>query len=216
MDDRFGFVILNYRTMDETMDCVKSIDEHIREAHEIVIVDNASPDGSGEKLRQVYDGRGDIKVLINADNLGYACGNNAGIKQARLDGCRYVVVLNSDTKVMQDEFCDIVRQEYRANGYAVIGPQIYKHGIPCCDNPGRDRAMSRLKLHIFIFMNRVFLALSYVALDAVLTARRCRMWRRWHYMAAVLYLHRYISSILAGLTIELICIWKRMFCIITC
>ena len=51
MDDRFGFVILNYRTMDETMDCVKSIDEHIREAHEIVIVDNASPDGSGEKLR---------------------------------------------------------------------------------------------------------------------------------------------------------------------
>ena len=69
MDDRFGFVILNYRTMDETMDCVKSIDEHIREAHEIVIVDNASPDGSGEKLRQVYDGRGDIKVIINADNL---------------------------------------------------------------------------------------------------------------------------------------------------
>ena len=34
--------------------------------------------------------------------------------------------------------------------------------------PGRDRAMSRFKLHIFIFMNRVFLALSYVALDAVL------------------------------------------------
>ena len=63
MDDRFGFVILNYRTMDETMDCVKSIDEHIREAHEIVIVDNASPDGSGEKLRQVYDGRDDIKVI---------------------------------------------------------------------------------------------------------------------------------------------------------
>ena len=98
MDDRFGFVILNYRTMDETMDCVKSIDEHIREAHEIVIVDNASPDGSGEKLRQVYDGRGDIKVIINADNLGYACGNNAGIKQARLDGCRYVVVLNQKNK----------------------------------------------------------------------------------------------------------------------
>lgn len=168
MGDKFGFVILNYGTMDETKECVQSIEQHVREDYEIVIVDNASPDGSGEALRHLYYGSDNIKVIINEDNLGYACGNNVGITKARQDGCGYVVVLNSDTKLMQDEFCEIVRQEYETNDYAVIGPEIYKHGKACNDNPGRDKPMSNMKLHAFIFMNRVLLALSYISLDAVL------------------------------------------------
>ena len=42
MGDRFGFVILNYGTMDETIECVRSIGKHVKEEHEIVIIDNAS------------------------------------------------------------------------------------------------------------------------------------------------------------------------------
>ena len=40
MGDRFGFVILNYGTMDETIECVRSIGKHVKEEHEIVIIDH--------------------------------------------------------------------------------------------------------------------------------------------------------------------------------
>ena len=140
MGDRFGFVILNYGTMDETIECVRSIGKHVKEEHEIVIIDNASPDGSGEALRQLYSDISNIKVIVNEGN----------------------------TRLMQDEFCEIVRREYIKKKYAVIGPEIYKQGQASNDNPGRDRAMSNRKLHAFIFMNCVLLALSYVSLDAAL------------------------------------------------
>ena len=166
MGDRYGFVILNYGTMDETIECVRSIGKHVKEEHEIVIIDNASPDGSGDALRQLYSDISNIKVIVNEGNLGYACGNNVGIARARQDGCSYVVVLNSDTRLMQDEFCEIVRREYNKKKYAVIGPEIYKQGQASNDNPGRDRAMSNRKLHVFILMNRILLALSYISLDA--------------------------------------------------
>lgn len=57
--------------------------EHVKEEHEIVIIDNASPDGSGEALRQLYSDISNIKVIVNEGNLGYACGNNVGIARAR-------------------------------------------------------------------------------------------------------------------------------------
>ena len=170
MSVKYGFVILNYMTREETKGCIESIDSHIGESHEIIVVDNASPDYSGEELRKAYENRNDVKVILNTDNLGYACGNNVGIERARADGCDYVIVLNSDTRIMQNEFCSIVYGKYEEHHYAVMGPRIFKHGAETNDNPGRDKLMSRCKLHVFIAMNRMFLILSYMGIDSFLNS----------------------------------------------
>lgn len=165
---KYGFVILNYMTKTETEKCVESIDRYVEEQHHIIIVDNASPDGSGEELSAAYENRSDVTVIINEHNLGFACGNNVGIRKATAEQCDYVIVLNSDTMLMQKEFCTIINAKYEEFHYAVIGPKIYKHGVESRDNPGRDKPMSRSKLLAFIAMNRILLMLSHVGLDEVL------------------------------------------------
>ncbi len=70
------FLVLHYNTPDITKACVASIkeledQEHIR----IVIVDNASPDGSGRLLKDFYDKDEQIDVICLMSNGGYSAGN---------------------------------------------------------------------------------------------------------------------------------------------
>jgi GT2 family glycosyltransferase len=59
---------------------------------EIILVDNGSRDGSAEFVRERYP---DVRVVCLPDNLGFAAGNNAGI---RIAGGKYIALLNNDTK----------------------------------------------------------------------------------------------------------------------
>src|SRR5262249_15537487 len=58
---------------------------------ELIVADNGSTDGSVEYIRQTYP---QVKIVENKANLGFAKGNNAGIKEAKGD---YVLILNPDT-----------------------------------------------------------------------------------------------------------------------
>jgi GT2 family glycosyltransferase len=64
---------------------------------EMILVDNASKDGSVEVVKNLYS---DLNVMINRENLGYGGGNNRGIREAKGS---YIFVLNSDTEI--DEKC---------------------------------------------------------------------------------------------------------------
>ena len=71
----FGFVVLHYLAYGMTRRCVDVLlstfkDEPIR----IVVVDNASPDGSGVKLEEDYADASNVTVLRNSSNLGFARG----------------------------------------------------------------------------------------------------------------------------------------------
>ena len=67
---------------------------------EIVLVDNCSPDGTGEKLMHEYDGTANIHVLLNKENSGFAKGNNLGYEYARNKLlCEVQVVMNSDVNI---------------------------------------------------------------------------------------------------------------------
>ena len=77
-----GFVILHYMTADDTINCVESIKEKCFD-YEIVIVDNASPNGSGKILETKYSKESKINVLTLEKNIGFDCGNNAGINFLR-------------------------------------------------------------------------------------------------------------------------------------
>ena len=90
-----SIVIVNYNTRKLLADCLRSIEAHCPEA-EVVVVDNASRDGSAEMLRAEFPG----VILVTSDvNLGFAGANNAGLARCRGE---FVVLLNSDT-VLEDD-----------------------------------------------------------------------------------------------------------------
>lgn len=91
-----AIVILSYNLLDMTRDCIESIRKTTCEdAREIIVVDNASADGSAEWLRKQKD----IKLLCNKENTGFPAGCNQGIELAEKDSD--ILLLNNDT-VMTD------------------------------------------------------------------------------------------------------------------
>lgn len=123
---KIGFVILHYNAIQETMDCVKSIEEKLdeRDFH-IVIVDNASLNGTGKKLQEMYQNNDNITVICNQENLGFARGNNVGYKYAKEElSCEFVCVMNNDTLVIQDDFFATIMEEYERSHFGVLGPRI--------------------------------------------------------------------------------------------
>lgn len=101
-------VIVNYRTADLVIDCLRSVAGQIAEfpRFRILVVDNASADGSVERLKGFVAQQGwhDWTSVIAADrNGGFAFGNNVGIREAlRSDyNFDYVMLLNPDTIVLR-------------------------------------------------------------------------------------------------------------------
>ena len=91
---RTAIVILSYNTKKETQECMESIRSHCAPGtYELIVVDNASSDGSAAWLGQLAD----IKLLCNTVNQGFPAGCNQGIGLAGVDSD--IWLLNSDTLV---------------------------------------------------------------------------------------------------------------------
>lgn len=119
------FVILHYMVLEETEGCVRSLDKLIGEKS-IVIVDNASPNGSGEKLAELYKSRGDITVVLNKENSGFARGNNLGCQVAKENySPDFYVVMNNDIELPQADFIKRVYEIHTQDNFDVLGPDIY-------------------------------------------------------------------------------------------
>jgi N-acetylglucosaminyl-diphospho-decaprenol L-rhamnosyltransferase len=85
---------------------------------EIVVVDNASTDGSVEMLRAEFP---QVALIANADNRGFTVGNNQGIAAAQ---GRYVMLLNPDTEVLGDALVALVRYMEAHPDVGLVGPQL--------------------------------------------------------------------------------------------
>ncbi|MCC6729998.1 MAG: glycosyltransferase family 2 protein [Chthonomonadales bacterium] len=99
-----SIVIVNWNTREYLLGALASIYAHPPPfPFEVVVVDNASQDGSAEAVRERYPR---ARLLANADNAGYARGNNQGLAEAR---GRYVLLLNPDVVVPADALERAVR-----------------------------------------------------------------------------------------------------------
>lgn len=87
-------VVLNWKGEEDTAACVDSLLSQRGVTIEILIVDNASPDGSGGRVHARYP---HLPYLQTEENLGYAGGNNRGLEWALARGAEWVLVLNNDT-----------------------------------------------------------------------------------------------------------------------
>ncbi|CCN70287.1 glycosyltransferase [Vibrio nigripulchritudo] len=92
-----SIIVLTYNNLNLTKDCLKSIEENTKyENYEVIIVDNLSTDGTRDYLTENYIGKEKYTIILNDENLGFAAGNNIGLKTAKGD---ILVILNNDTYV---------------------------------------------------------------------------------------------------------------------
>lgn len=117
-------VILNYLNYTDTIECVESVRKDNYKNKRIIIVDNCSYNESFDVLVEKYKNDEEIFVLKTEDNLGFAKGNNIGIKFAREKwNCDFILLLNNDTVCNNRNLITELINAYELN-IAIIGPRI--------------------------------------------------------------------------------------------
>ncbi len=91
-----SIVIVNWNTRDILHDCLDSIANQTSLPHEVIVVDNASTDGSADMVRQSFP---DVTLIANSDNRGFAAANNQGLAIARGEK---LLLLNPDTIILDN------------------------------------------------------------------------------------------------------------------
>ena len=115
-------VVLNFDTTDDTVACVRSLQKVDYEGLRIVVVDNASPGGAEERLRNELAG---VEVRGTGRNLGYTGGINAGFRYAMERPSDYLLVINPDTEVDSGFLAPLVEAMESDPGAAIAGGTIY-------------------------------------------------------------------------------------------
>jgi GT2 family glycosyltransferase len=91
---RLAVVVLAWNSRAEILDCLESLRLQVRSGDAVLVADNGSSDGTVEAVRRAHPW---AEILENGSNLGYAAGNNAGIRRALDRGFDAVLLLNPDT-----------------------------------------------------------------------------------------------------------------------
>lgn len=143
---KFGFVILHYMALDMTIECVEQILKLFsNNSIKIIIVDNASSNGSGLQLREKYKNNEFVEVLINHKNLGFAQGNNLGYLYLKANyNCDFIIIMNNDVIIEQQNFLDKIQTIYQETQFAVLGPDIYSPKLKGSQSPHYRRDEKKL------------------------------------------------------------------------
>jgi len=114
-----SIVIVSWNTKSLLINCLESIAQQTGSFKvEVVVVDNASSDGSPEKAASQFP---DVKLVVNKDNLGFARANNIGIEQT---SGRYIALVNSDVVLLPECIEKLIGFMDQHPGVGVVGPRI--------------------------------------------------------------------------------------------
>lgn len=155
MGSHFSFVVLHYLSDELTDACIKSLinlrNRNTEYSVDIIVVDNASNNGSIERLKESYGHCRFIHFLCNNINLGFSKANNIGYKYA-LNNCSpdFVVIINNDTIIEQTEFMTNICRIYNETNAYVLGPDIInKNGEH--QSPMRMKARGKREVEAAIY-----------------------------------------------------------------
>jgi GT2 family glycosyltransferase len=111
-----SIIILTHNQLEYTRQCVESVLQHTAQPYDLILVDNASTDGTVDFLRSIPG----AKVVAISENIGFAGGNNQGLAVA--DG-EYVLLLNNDTVVTPGWLDRMIAALERDPRVGVVGPR---------------------------------------------------------------------------------------------
>ena len=100
-----SIIIVNYKTKDLTLQTIDSVYKATKPKGklEVFLIDNASGDATPETVRKKFP---QVKVITLAKNLGFAGGNNPGLRKAK---GKYQLLLNSDTIIQKDTLVKMIK-----------------------------------------------------------------------------------------------------------
>lgn len=116
-------IILNYKNLADTIDCLASLRNLTYRNYHTVLVDNDSRDGSYKYLKEHET---DCHIIQSGENRGYAAGNNIGIRYALEQGADYVCILNNDVEVEPDFLTKLVQYMESVPDVGMTGPVVYE------------------------------------------------------------------------------------------
>ncbi|MFQ6606605.1 MAG: glycosyltransferase family 2 protein [Fidelibacterota bacterium] len=119
---RVSVCILNWNGKELTRDCLESFKTVTYPDLKLLVVDNASTDGSVEFFKRNYP---HVEVLALPENRGFAGGNNAGFQRVKGHDSKYVVFLNNDTTVEPHFIEHLIRPLERDSQVGITVPKIY-------------------------------------------------------------------------------------------
>ena len=148
-----SIVIVNYNGSALLDACLASIQRQEYQPLDLIVVDNGSTDNSVELVRSRYPG---VRVLEQGRNLGFAEGNNVGVRAAR---GQYAVLLNNDTEVTPGWIGGLLEQLADPN-VAVVTSRVVTDGVPeqFYEMNGSLNPLGYNVMRVFRDLTRVFFA----------------------------------------------------------
>jgi len=145
-------IIVNWNAGPLLRDCVESVyRETVKYSPQVIIVDNASSDGSVAPVEKEFP---EALIIKNGANLGFAKGNNIGAGVA--EG-RYIVLLNPDAKVVDralDKICDLLESAGEDAGAA--GPVLLNEDGSFQTQQGSRFPTLAATFAQYVFLGRLF------------------------------------------------------------
>ena len=119
---RVGVVILNHNGKALAEKCLRSVMDSPYPNKDIIVVDNASSDGSAAYLRALFP---NVMILQNSENLGVAGGRNCGFREAVSRGNDYILSLDNDAYIDPSLIEELVAVAESDTRIGVLGPKTY-------------------------------------------------------------------------------------------
>ena len=103
-----SIIVVSYNTRDMTIDCLRSVFEQTSVPFELIVVDNASSDGSAKAIARAFPAADypNMQLLAEDTNHGFAPAHRIAMEHAR---ARYILLLNPDTVVLDDAVGKVLR-----------------------------------------------------------------------------------------------------------
>lgn len=119
---KVGIVLVNFNGYKDTVRCLDSLARVTYPDAFVIVVDNASADGSGARLRDEFPR---AEHILLSENTGFTGGNNAGIERGLAEGCDHVLLLNNDTIVTPGFLEPLVERLESDAKIAAVSGKIY-------------------------------------------------------------------------------------------
>jgi GT2 family glycosyltransferase len=144
---RVACVVLNWNGPADTIECLKNLKECLYPQLSLIIVDNGSTDDSVARIRSAHP---DVLVLESGRNLGFAGGNNIGIRYALVHGADYVWLLNNDTKPAPDALSALIAKALADERLGAVASICYH-----ADRPSVVQAWAGSRVNLWIGYGRL-------------------------------------------------------------
>ncbi|MCI5165032.1 MAG: glycosyltransferase family 2 protein [Candidatus Electrothrix sp. GM3_4] len=134
-----GIILLNWNAAEDTIGCVQNLQsflgDNLEDKTTIYVVDNNSDPADREKIQQNCQR---VIFIQNDSNLGYAGGNNVGLRRALKDGCECILLMNNDARIAEKDFQLLVQAMDTEPDLGIVGPIIRDDSGGILNAGGRD------------------------------------------------------------------------------